>query len=127
MTRIPRFRWSREGLGRQPYVNIINIGLISRAKSAQEQASFSQYFQAPTKGVTRIYIRAPASAACPLCMGAGSDALASSRSERNIVVHIAVAGACRDRAARRGAGGAAGPEIAAGFIGPEIATSATAA
>src|SRR5260370_37301284 len=104
MTRITRFRWSREGLGRKPYVNIINMRPISRSKSAQEQASFSQYFQAPTKRVTRIYMRAPASAACPPRLGQGSDALASSRSKRNIVVHIAVAGAGGDRAARRGAG-----------------------
>src|ERR1019366_8448647 len=52
---------------------------------------------------------------------------ASSYSERNIVVHVAVAGAGRHRTARRGAGRTAGPEIAAGIIGPDIAATAAAA
>src|SRR4051812_80689 len=48
-------------------------------------------------------------------------------SERNIVVHVAVAGsgAGRHRAARRSTGGTARPEIAAGIIGPETPATAS--
>src|ERR1019366_5420245 len=56
-----------------------------------------------------------------------APSLASSYSERNIVVHVAVAGAGRHRTARRCTGRTAGPEIAAGIIGPDIAATAAAA
>src|SRR5713226_2360056 len=48
-------------------------------------------------------------------------------SKRDIVVHVAVAGAGCDRTARRGARGTTGAEIAAGIIRPEIAGPAAAA
>src|SRR6266404_1956554 len=54
----------------------------------------------------------------------GTNTFASSRSERNIVVHVTVAGASRDCAARRGSGGT---EIAVGIIRCEIAAPTTAA
>src|SRR5258708_6460647 len=47
--------------------------------------------------------------------------------KRDIVVHVAVAGAGRDGAARCGGGRTGGPEIRAGIIGPEIAATAAAA
>src|SRR6266700_686804 len=48
----------------------------------------------------------------------------SRRSERDIVVHVAVAGASGDRAARRRTGRSARAEIAAGLIRPETAATA---
>src|SRR5262249_36942498 len=48
------------------------------------------------------------------------------RSERNIVIHVAVAAAGRDRAARRRARGARGPEIAAALIAAEACSAAAA-
>src|SRR6476661_75873 len=56
-----------------------------------------------------------------------TNGFASPRSERNVVVHVAVAGAGRYRAAWRGGGRAAGAEIAAGIIPCEIAAPAAAA
>src|SRR4051794_9932609 len=54
------------------------------------------------------------------------EAQALARSERDIVVHVAVAGAGSDRAARRGTGRTARTEIAAGIVGPEIAAAPAA-
>src|SRR4051794_11542263 len=55
------------------------------------------------------------------------EAQALARSERDIVVHVAVAGAGSDRAARRGSGRTARTEIAAGIVGPETAAAAARA
>src|SRR5213592_4586654 len=48
-------------------------------------------------------------------------------SERNVVVHVAVAGAGRDRAARCGGGRTAGAEITVGIIRCEVAAATAAA
>src|ERR1700738_5228040 len=87
-----------------------------KANGAPRQARFSKYFQRQLKVLREFTLKrwlGVKSAPDELFSRRLSDARASSRSERNIVVHVAAAGAGCDGTARRGAGRTARPEIAA--------------
>src|SRR6476659_5576165 len=73
----------------------------------------------PTERTTRHRVATLSAVDLPL--------LPAGCSERDIVVHVVVAGAGCHRAARRGTGRTAGAEIAAGIIGSEIAAAAPGA
>src|SRR6185295_16681765 len=62
-----------------------------------------------------------------LMVGAPDPPAPAPSSERDVVVHVAVADAGRDCAPRRGADRSTGAEVAAGIIGGEAAATAAAA